>query len=127
LSNRSWRYITTSRKEWCRPMSGEHFMRFDLNLSLTWEESLTGFYWTTKSWEKARSFRSCGPLTFPWTSYRDDDVLLGSVGSTGLSKSTWRSYLYVPLIMDRDIFRCQKMQSGVWRRPAYRFLWFTWQ
>jgi hypothetical protein len=35
-----------------------------------------------------RAFRSCGPLTFPWTSYRADDVLHGSVGSTSLSEST---------------------------------------
>jgi hypothetical protein len=33
-------------------------------------------------------FQALCSVTFPWTSYRSDDVLLGSVGSTGLSKST---------------------------------------
>jgi hypothetical protein len=31
-------------------------------------------------------FRCSGPLTFPWTNYRIDDVLLGSGGSMGQSK-----------------------------------------
>jgi hypothetical protein len=45
-----------------------------------------------------------------------DDVVLGSIGSTSLSKPIWNQYLCVSLIMDRDIFHCQKMQkvmSGV--------------
>jgi hypothetical protein len=50
-------------------------------------------------------------VTFPWTCYRADDVLLGSVGSTSLSKSTRRQYLCGSLIMDRDFLRCQKMQK----------------
>jgi hypothetical protein len=53
---------------------------------------------------------------FPWTSCRTDDVLISSVGSTSLSTSIWRQHLYASLVMDRDIFRCQKMQkvaSGV--------------
>jgi hypothetical protein len=33
-------------------------------------------------------FEELSSVTFPWISYRDDDVLLASVGSTGLSKST---------------------------------------
>jgi hypothetical protein len=52
-------------------------------------------------------------VTFPWTSYWADDVVLGSVGSTSLSKSIWNQYLWVSLVMDRDICRCQKMQKVV--------------
>jgi hypothetical protein len=35
--------ITTSRKQWRHPMSGEHFVRLDLSLSLTRGESRMGF------------------------------------------------------------------------------------
>jgi hypothetical protein len=50
-------------------------------------------------------------LAFPWTSYRAHDVLLASVGSTGLTKSTCRQYLCVSLIMYLDIFRCQNVNN----------------
>jgi hypothetical protein len=36
----------------------------------------------------ALGFDELSSVTFPWISYRADDVLLGSVGSTSLSKST---------------------------------------
>jgi hypothetical protein len=58
-------------------------------------------------------------VTFPWTTDRADDVLLGSVGSTSLRKSTSRQYPCASLIMQWDIFRYQKMQkvaSGVVQR-----------
>jgi hypothetical protein len=37
---------------------------------------------------ESAGFEELCSLTFPWTSYRADDVLLTSVGSTSLSKST---------------------------------------
>jgi hypothetical protein len=37
---------------------------------------------------KAVGYQGCGPLTFPWTSYSADDILLSSVGSRILTKST---------------------------------------
>jgi hypothetical protein len=37
---------------------------------------------------ESAGFEELGSVTFTWTSCRTDDVLLGSVGSTSLSKST---------------------------------------
>jgi hypothetical protein len=37
---------------------------------------------------ESAGFEELCSLTFPWTSYQANDVLLGSVGSTILSKST---------------------------------------
>jgi hypothetical protein len=36
---------------------------------------------------ESAGFEELSPVTFPWTSYWADDVVLGSVGSTSLSKS----------------------------------------
>jgi hypothetical protein len=81
-----WKFFRwTSHKQWCRPMPEEHFERLDL--SLTQEKIRMGCYSTRKSGGEALAFRSCRPLTFPWTDYQADDVLLGSVGSTGKRKS----------------------------------------
>jgi hypothetical protein len=87
-------------------MSVEHFVRLDL--SLTRGESIL---FDELKLKESAGFEELCSVTFPWTSYRADDVLLPSVGSTGLSKSTYRQYLRVSFIMDRDIFRCQKMQK----------------
>jgi hypothetical protein len=79
---------------------------------------------------ESAGFEELCSVTFPWTSYRADDVLLASVGSISPSKSTLREYICVSLIMDWDIFRCQKMRkvaSGVvlrmhsWDLHATRF------
>jgi hypothetical protein len=37
---------------------------------------------------ESAGFEELWSVTFPWTSYRADDVLLTAVGSTSLSKST---------------------------------------
>jgi hypothetical protein len=66
-------------------MSGEHFVR--LAVSLTREEKHELLFDEVQLRESAGSEELCS-VTFPWTSYRANDVLLCSLGSTSLSKST---------------------------------------
>jgi hypothetical protein len=65
---------------------------------------------------ESAGLRELCSVTFPWISYQADDVLLTSVGSTSLSKSTSRQPISVSLIKDRDLLRCSKIEkvaSGV--------------
>jgi hypothetical protein len=67
---------------------------------------------------ESAGFEELCPVTFPWTNDGADDVLLALVGSIILNKSTRRQCLCVSLIMDEDIFGCQKMQKVAVRRSS---------
>jgi hypothetical protein len=50
----------------------------------------SGLLFDEEKLRESAGFEELCSVTFPWTSYQADDVLLGSLGSTGLSRSTWR-------------------------------------
>jgi hypothetical protein len=59
-----------------------------LGLELDTRRELYGLLLDEEKLRGSAGFDELCSVTFPWTRYRADDVLLGSLGSASLSKST---------------------------------------